>query len=917
MEPPGELALGDVETLVVSCNKDGMDQLRNGELKAAFEQFKYAEAILMANQMEGDSTSLLATTCNNLGCYYKKVGKFHGALSYLRRALKLEVESATQEVTLAGTHLNLCAVLSKLEKHDKALQHALMALDLLNKRMSQEDIGAPQDVYAILAIAYHNVGLEREYMEQWDQATIAFRSGYEVAKRFLGEGHALTLTLLNNSNAVLKKSKDLQEMPGSTGPPARSFKETQEKDEGVTLPPILPKKDTRSPNKRGNNEAADFLKSEELLWANFAAKTLRNTGPAIDEDLPSNEPNEEDVNDNDDAMARHPLNRAALVSMQDLGLILPQAYDQGLFRFQEPHRKPNPNILSKAMNDHPKSLMDIIDAEVDCEPSMSAPNDFRPNRAMKRSTRTSKVVRRTGVFNSTVYRDKVMKDSTRFVLGGRNATVDTQNAAASTIQTTWRSWHKYLQDNSEWMTVTWICATMIQSHWRSYHVRRVKLDKMITNVQKVIRGVLVRRAMRQHRAAVLIQKRTVGMLTRMRMQRLHQAATNGQRLIRGFLARRAYKRYFTFKVGKIICIERFVRSWLAKVDVERRRQEQEKQRCLDQASIDLQRLYRGWKGRAVASKRHAAAMQVKLEYDSATSIQSAFRARLARRHVDFMRNERMKEMEAAATHLRKMWLGIQTRKQYLNLQADFRRAEGSIITMQRYVRGCLCRLQLWREAVSKEEEVWAAIEIQRHYRGYKGRVRAENALELVWRREMAACLLQRNLRGWVARAKIARQRRHLARASFEAARQRFCGAQKIQARVRGALARKVVHARLALASHAATRIQGAYRGGVVRTRMWAQVRVQRVILIQAAARGFLVRRRMAKLRKKVIFIQKIYRKWLGLSKMRRLIHHRTMVLRKQQAKLIQNYWRHHAERNLVKQIREAEKAEESPKMQEM
>ena len=35
------------------------------------------------------------------------------------------------------------------------------------------------------------------------------------------------------------------------------------------------------------------------------------------------------------------------------------------------------------------------------------------------------------------------------------------------------------------------------------------------------------------------------------------------------------------------------------------------------------------------------------------------------------------------------------------------------------------------QAVAKEEEVWASIEIQRHYRGYKGRVRAENALELV------------------------------------------------------------------------------------------------------------------------------------------------------------------------------------------
>lgn len=903
MEPEGELALGDVETLVVSCNKDGMDQLRQGELKAAFDQFKYAEAILMANQMEGDSTSLLATTCNNLGCYYKKVGKYHGALSYLRRALKLEVEIATEEVTLAGTHLNLCAVLSKLEKHDKALQHALMALDLLNKKMSTLETGAPQDVYAILAIAYHNVGLEREYMEQWDQATIAFRTGYEVANRFLGEGHALTITLLNNSNAVLKKSKDLQETPGCTGPSAKSLKEIKDEEKGVTLPPILPKKDSKMP-KRSNNEAADFLKSEETLWANFAAKTLQNSGPAIDEDLPDE--TEEDLENGEDVMARHPLNKAALASMQDLGLILPQAYDQGLFRFQEPRRPRNPNVLSKAMNDHPKALMDIIDAEVDCEPSMSAPNDFRPNRAMKRSTRTSKVVRRTGIFNSTVYRDKVMKDRVRFIIGKHHA-IDTQNAAASAIQNTWRSWHKYLQDNSEWMTVTWICATMIQSHWRSYHVRRVKLDKMITNVQKVCRGVLVRRAMRQHRAAVLIQKRTVGMLTRMRMKRLNQAATNCQRLIRGFLARRSYKRYFTWKVSKIICIERFVRSWLAKVDVERRRQELEKQRCLDQASIDLQRLYRGWKGRAVAYKRYSEAMQVKLEYESATAIQSAFRARMARRQVDLMRDERMKEMEAAATYLRKMWLGMQTRKQFLKLQEDFRKAEGSIVTMQRYIRGCLCRGRLWRQAVDHEEQVWAAIEIQRHWRGYKGRVRWESMLEQVWRREMAAAMLQRNLRGWLARAKIARRKRQDARASFEAARKRFVGAQRIQARARGMLARKAVHAKLARATHAAVRIQSAHRGGMVRTKMWEQIRVQRVILIQAAVRGFLVRRRMARLRKKVLLIQKIYRRWLSLPKMRRVIHLRTAVVRKQQAKLIQNFWRQHAEKNLVKKIRQGER----------
>lgn len=58
----------------------------------------------MANQMEGDSSSLLATTCNNLGCYYKKVGKFHGALSYLRRALKLEAGDVDADFKEVSSH---------------------------------------------------------------------------------------------------------------------------------------------------------------------------------------------------------------------------------------------------------------------------------------------------------------------------------------------------------------------------------------------------------------------------------------------------------------------------------------------------------------------------------------------------------------------------------------------------------------------------------------------------------------------------------------------------------------------------------------------------------------------------------------------------------------------------------------------
>merc|ERR1740138_1740608 len=105
-------------------------------------------------------------------------------------------------------------------------------------------------------------------------------------------------------------------------------------------------------------------------------------------------------------------------------------------------------------------------------------------------------------------------------------------------------------------------------------------------------------------------------------------------------------------------------------------------------------------------------------------------------------------MNKAATYLRKMWLGARTRKHYRELLDEFRTHEGHIVTIQRYGRGFLVRLRMWREAIRAEEELWAALEIQRVWRGYQGRVRWETAYERVWCREMAAVALQRNIRGW-------------------------------------------------------------------------------------------------------------------------------------------------------------------------
>lgn len=924
-EGPGEGITGDVQRLIVSCNRDGMTSMREGNLKAAFEQFKYAEAILLANQLEGDNTSLLATTCNNLGCYYKKVGKFHGALSYLRRALKLEVELQTDEVSLAGTHLNLCAVLSKLEKHDKAVQHALVALEKMNKKIAAADKGASQDDYTVLSIAYHNIGQERENLKEFDQAATAYRTGYEVAKRFLSESHALTITLLNNSKAALLSARQKKERPGVDPNRARSSGSGFERQStvgssadggdgpqssppmgggGLTLPPI---------NKKGRGvlkgaaEAQEYLKSEEALWASFASKTLHSDGPAVEEDLLHS-----DQEEHDSLALAAPLSRAALNSMQDLGLIMPQAYDMALFRFPDKGMSSSTglrkNLLSKALDDHPAALMDIIDAEGDGEPSLSTANDFRPNRSMKRSTRTSRVVRRTGVFNSTVNRDKVTAELS---MGGkqqpRAASAQAQKEAATKIQTIWRAWHKYLQDNSEWMTVTWICATMIQSHWRSYHVRRQKLDKIVTNVQRHVRGILVRRTLRWHHAAVTIQKRMVGIITRKQLARLHAKVTDMQRLVRGGLARKRFARLFEYKVGLIVTIQRYVRVWLARRKADEKKRQREDERLLNKATTDLQRMFRGWKGRARAYEKYCEHKQAEREYWAATKVQSHWRAKKDRRRVEIIREKLLQEMEKAATFLRKVWLGAQTKKQYRQLQSDFKAAEGHIVVIQRYMRGCICRIRLWREAVKFEEQQWAAIEIQRRWRGYRGRVSWENALENIWRREMAAALIQRNMRGFVDRQNTNRKKRQIARAKFEKHRNEYYAAQKIQARTRGILARKAVIFRLVRARKASTHIQRIHRGGVVRHHMWTQVREQRAIILQAAARAFLVRRRLQKLDRKVTLIQRTYRDWLGLSKVRRLTLMKEKLLRKQKALMIQKAYRDRRVHFSVKKLLEEKK----------
>lgn len=118
-----------------------------------------------------NSLGLKSTTYNNLACYYRRTGKVRTALSYLIQALDLELK-IDQPKTLADTHINLCAVLSQLDRHEDALQHSMLSIillqdefltTLLSKYKNGEEGTGEEEInderLAVLAIAYHNLGV--------------------------------------------------------------------------------------------------------------------------------------------------------------------------------------------------------------------------------------------------------------------------------------------------------------------------------------------------------------------------------------------------------------------------------------------------------------------------------------------------------------------------------------------------------------------------------------------------------------------------------------------------------------------------------------------------------------------------------------------------------------------------------------
>ena len=123
------------------------------------------------------------------------------SLIYLEKALQIE-QRHQSTAAKADTHLNMCAVLSQLSRHEHAMLHAHQAIIIVQstllmhhlparkENLVKSKVGADEqaklregindtkefkDRIAVLTIAYHNLAVEQEFMHMYHEAVSSYK----------------------------------------------------------------------------------------------------------------------------------------------------------------------------------------------------------------------------------------------------------------------------------------------------------------------------------------------------------------------------------------------------------------------------------------------------------------------------------------------------------------------------------------------------------------------------------------------------------------------------------------------------------------------------------------------------------------------------------------------------------------------
>lgn len=178
-----------LETSIISFNKTAMESLHTKNYTAAKSLLHRSLEMLKYPESSDSILKLKSVTYNNLGILYKHIKDYEKSLHYLTLALEVSDNLQNDDQNKAGTHLNICAIRSEINQHEKALQHALIAVKILLK--------GGHEYSKNLIVAFHSAGIEYQIVGLPLKAVQCFERGYNLALDTLGRGNQLTQSLEN------------------------------------------------------------------------------------------------------------------------------------------------------------------------------------------------------------------------------------------------------------------------------------------------------------------------------------------------------------------------------------------------------------------------------------------------------------------------------------------------------------------------------------------------------------------------------------------------------------------------------------------------------------------------------------------------------------------------------------------------
>ena len=189
-----------------------MQLVERREFDEAYELLKKAEVLTddggcLVND-DARRLRLSAVTFNNMGCFFKRRSKLHAALQYLFRALEVELQTESAE-NPSATHLNICATFSQMGRHEEAHEHAEKAIMQLQAEWDNSDNPTEEHPTnkSFLAMAYHNLAVEQEYLHHWEEAHRSYTHAYRLAEQAWGVSSPMTTALHKSLLGFQRKKK--------------------------------------------------------------------------------------------------------------------------------------------------------------------------------------------------------------------------------------------------------------------------------------------------------------------------------------------------------------------------------------------------------------------------------------------------------------------------------------------------------------------------------------------------------------------------------------------------------------------------------------------------------------------------------------------------------------------------------------